>query len=76
VLGDIPRRVSGGIEVTLYWSAHDNTTCVEVSQPASEDVVLFSVPRERALAAFYHPFSYLPISARPGEDAIGRVVFS
>jgi hypothetical protein len=59
---ELAHRHSGGIEVTLYWSAHDNTTCLEIRQPASAETLLFSVPRERALDAFYHPFSHLPIS--------------
>jgi hypothetical protein len=56
---ELARRVSGGIEVTLYWSPDDNTTHVEVWQPASEEALRFNVPRERALDAFYHPFSHL-----------------
>jgi hypothetical protein len=55
---ELARRLSGGIEVTLYWSPDDNTTHVEVSQPAIEEPLLFNVPRERALDAFYHPFSH------------------
>ena len=60
---ELAHRHSGGIEVTLYWSAHDNTTCVEIWQRASAETLLFSVPRDRALDAFYHPFSHLPNSA-------------
>jgi hypothetical protein len=56
---ELAHRRSGGVEVTLYWSADDNTTSVEITQPASEQALLFSVPRERALDAFYHPFSHL-----------------
>ena len=56
---ELARRLSGGIEVTLYWSPDDNTTYVEVSQPAIEEALLFNVPRERALDAFYHPFRHL-----------------
>ena len=56
---ELARRLSGGIEVTLYWNADDNSTSVEVSQPATEEALRFSVPPERALDAFYHPFSHL-----------------
>ena len=59
---ELARRVSGGIEVTLYWSAHDNCTSVEVWQPASEETLLLIVAHERALDAFYHPFAHLPIA--------------
>jgi hypothetical protein len=54
--------VSGGIEIALYWSAHDNSTSVEVRQRASDETILFTVDRERALEAFYHPFAHLPTS--------------
>jgi hypothetical protein len=56
---ELARRHSGGIEVTLYWSPDDNITSVEISRPATEETLLFNVPRARALDAFYHPFSHL-----------------
>jgi hypothetical protein len=56
---ELAHRLSSGIEVTLYWSPDDNTTYVEISQPATEEALLFNVPREQALDAFYHPFSHL-----------------
>jgi hypothetical protein len=56
---ELAHRLSGGIEVTLFWSPDDNSTSVEVSQPATEEPLLFNVPRARALDAFYHPFSHL-----------------
>jgi hypothetical protein len=57
---ELARRVSGGMEITLYWSAHDDSTSIEIWQPASGETLLFSVARERALDAFYHPFVQLP----------------
>ena len=59
-LQELAHRVSGGIEVTLYWSAADDTTSVEVFQASTETTLHFAVPRERALDAFYHPFAHLP----------------
>ena len=56
---ELAHRVSGGIEVTLYWSPHDNSTSVEVWQSASEELLKFTVAREEALEAFYHPFAHL-----------------
>jgi hypothetical protein len=56
---ELARRVSGGIEVTLYWSPHDNSTMVEVWQPASEELFVFDVAPGRALQAYYHPFAEL-----------------
>ena len=58
---ELASRASGGIEVTLYWSAHDNSTSVELRQPASEETLLFTVAGARALDAFYHPFAHLPL---------------
>ena len=56
---ELALRVSGGIEVALYWSSLDNTTTVEVWDTASEERLVFAVPPERALEAFYHPFAQL-----------------
>jgi hypothetical protein len=57
---ELAHRTSGGVEVTLYWSADDNTTSVEVFHAATETTLRFDVPGERALDAFYHPFAHLP----------------
>ena len=56
---ELASRVSGGIEVTLYWSADDNSTSIEVWQSSSEETLHFTVAREAALEAFYHPFAHL-----------------
>ena len=56
---ELARRVTGGIEVTLYWSAHDNSTSIEVWQSASKETLQFTVAPEQALDAFYHPFAHL-----------------
>jgi hypothetical protein len=57
---ELAHRVSGGTEIRLYWNADEDSTSVEVWQPASGEFLLFEVPRERALEAFYHPFAGLP----------------
>jgi hypothetical protein len=59
---ELARRVSNGIEVTLYWWVLDNSTSIEVSEAASNETFAYVVDRERALDAFYHPFAHLPIS--------------
>jgi hypothetical protein len=56
---ELARRVGGGMHVTLYWNPTDNTTSIEVWQPASDERLAYAVPRERALDAFYHPFAHL-----------------
>ena len=59
---ELARRVSGGIEVALYWSPLDDSTTVEVRDFASEETIVFAVPPERALEGFYHPFAQLTAS--------------
>ena len=60
---ELAHRVSGGIEVTLYWNADDNTTSIEVFHTTTEQILHFAVPREHALDAFYHPFVHLQTSS-------------
>lgn len=56
---ELAHRVSGGTEFTLFWSADDDTTSVEIRQHEAGVVLEFAVPREQALDAFYHPFAHL-----------------
>ena len=63
-LTDIARRelacrVTGGLEVILYWSALDNRTSVDVHQAATQETISFLVRPDRALDAFHHPFAHL-----------------
>jgi hypothetical protein len=60
---ELAYRVSGGLEVVLYWSAGEIGTSIEIRQPATGETLSFAVPPERALDAFYHPFVYLPVVA-------------
>ena len=64
---ELARRVSGGIEVALYWSPLDNSTTVEVWDAASDELLVFAVPAKRALEAFFHPFAQL---AAPLDDPV------
>jgi hypothetical protein len=57
---ELARRVSGGIEVTLYWSPEDGGTSIRIWKPATEETVTFGVAREQALDAYHHPFAHLP----------------
>jgi hypothetical protein len=59
---ELAHRVSGGIEVALYWSPLDNSTTVEVWDAALDETIVFAVAPERALEAFYHPFAQLAVS--------------
>jgi hypothetical protein len=57
---ELARRISGDLEVTLYWYARDNSTSVRIRQRRSRETLLFHVPRNHALEAFYHPFAHVP----------------
>ena len=57
---ELAHRLSGGIEVTLYWCERDGTTSVELWHEASEARLVFEVAHEHALEAFYHPFAHPP----------------
>lgn len=59
---ELARRITGDLVVALYWSAHDNSTSLEIRQPGSGKSERFTVAREDALDAFYHPFAHLPVS--------------
>ena len=58
---ELAHRISGGLEVSLYWCVEDDSIHIEVRQPATEERIGFPVTPERALDAFYHPFAHVPI---------------
>ena len=62
---ELAHRVSGDIEVSLYWSPVDDSTSVEVWHPASGERLAFVVPGADALDAFHHPFVHLPLAFQP-----------
>jgi hypothetical protein len=42
---ELARRVSGGIEVALYWSPLDDSTTVEVWDAVSDETIVFASRR-------------------------------
>jgi hypothetical protein len=56
---ELAHRVGGGLAVTLYWSADDNSTSIEVRHLASRTTLRFAVPPDQALDAFYHPLAHV-----------------
>jgi hypothetical protein len=68
---ELARRASGGLDVTLYWNAFDNSTSVEVRQRRSGEALAFVVAGRHALEAFYHPFAHLPTAFSDLPDAQG-----
>lgn len=64
--GELAKRFSGDLEITLYWSEVDRSTSVDVRRRTTGERVTFDVSREQALDAFYHPFAHLA-------DAVGWI---
>ena len=56
---ELAQRRNGGLEITLYWHPHDNSTSVDVYETATEETISFPVPAALALDAFHHPFAHL-----------------
>jgi hypothetical protein len=56
---ELARRVSGGLEITLFRHPRDNSTNIELRHAAIKEPISFRVPPDRALDAFHHPFAYL-----------------
>jgi hypothetical protein len=56
---ELARRVTGGLEITLYWDARNDSTSIEVYQAATAETIAFPVRADRALDAFHHPFAHL-----------------
>jgi YD repeat-containing protein len=56
---ELAHRTGGGIEITLYWNADDQSTSVEVFDAATGQTLRFAVSPEHALDAFYHPFAHM-----------------
>jgi hypothetical protein len=55
---ELAHRISNGIEVTLYWGPAKNEVVVQVFDHGSAHIFEITVPSERALDAFHHPYAY------------------
>ena len=56
---ELARRVSGGLEITLFWDGRDGSTSIDIHTASSGETTSFRVPPGRALDAFHHPFAHL-----------------
>jgi hypothetical protein len=65
---ELAHRANGGLEITLFWNADDDTTSIEVWHPETEETITFDVPGNRALDAFYHPFAHLTAAPETASD--------
>jgi hypothetical protein len=55
---ELAHRISNGIEVTLYWGPVRNEVVVEVIDHGTGHLFELTVPSDRALDAFHHPYAY------------------
>jgi hypothetical protein len=65
---ELAHRVTGGLEIRLYWDAHDNSTSIEVQKRETAEAISFPVAGDRALDAFHHPFAHLAQLAVAGTE--------
>jgi len=56
---ELARRMSGGLEITLFWDKSDNSTSIDLRHETVDETISFRVPPARALDAFHHPFAHL-----------------
>ena len=55
---ELDRRVSGDLEITLYWHPENDTTSVRIRHLVTAETSSFEVPADAALDAFHHPFTH------------------
>ena len=60
---ELAYRVSGDLEITLFWDKSDNSTSIDLRHDAIDETISFRVPPAKALEAFHHPFAHLRWSA-------------
>ena len=59
---ELAYRVNDGISVSLFWTAVGEILTLEVYDERSGEFLECTVPRDRALHAFHHPFVYVDAS--------------
>jgi hypothetical protein len=57
---ELAHRVSGPIDVSLFWSRRTNRLLLQVIDWAEDEDFTLEVQPAEALQAFTHPFAYLP----------------
>lgn len=55
---ELAARSGTGIHVRLLWTAADDSVSVEVFDERTDELLEARVPRDCALDAFYHPYTY------------------
>jgi hypothetical protein len=57
---ELAHRVSGGIDVYLFWDEHTSRVTVGVVDARGDEGFEFEVDGRQALDAFNHPYAYNP----------------
>ena len=65
---ELAHRSDDGIDVTLFWHPHTDELTVCVCDQRRGAYFEFEPARNLALDAFYHPYSYAPLSSVHYED--------
>jgi hypothetical protein len=55
---ELAQRTTDGIEVTLFWNEENDVLSVRVLDAQTGAYFEIEPERDRALEAFYHPFTY------------------
>ena len=55
---ELAARENDGYTVSLTWNARTDRLTITVDDSRTGESLSFAPPRDKALDAFYHPFSY------------------
>ena len=66
---ELSRRMSGGLEVALYWDDLTSAVTPSVADARTGEIFEIDVPGAHALDAFHHPYVYLGARAPLVADA-------
>jgi hypothetical protein len=61
---ELAHRRDHGIEVFLYWHSKNNVLSIFVTDVSANQSQSFTVPNDRGMDAFEHPFYYAPLIER------------
>ena len=66
---ELSRRMSGGLEVVLYWCDRTSAVTLSVTNAGTGEIFEIEIPGANALDAFNHPYVYLESQAPLVADA-------
>lgn len=56
---ELAARENDGVHIRLLWDASGDRLLLVIEDLRTEEIFELSVPRDRGLDAFYHPFTYV-----------------